>query len=341
MASALHHGLHEDDRWLICLPLFHIGGLAIVMRAVIYGIPVVFPPAGPDRRRFDPLSVAATITEERVTLVSVVTVMLRQLLDIWADQPHPPALRRVLLGGGPAPRALLEECARRALPVTQSFGMTETASQVVTLAPEDALRKLGSAGRPLPPNEVRIDLLREGGEEGEILVRGPSVTIGYLGPDGDLSRPLPAVDGDGWLHTGDIGYLDDGYLYVLDRRADLIISGGENISPAEVEAVLLSHPEVAEAGVYGVPDERWGQKVAAAVVARAGAVLVEEELRAYCRQHLAGYKVPGQVRIVSVLPRNAAGKLLRRRLRDEARVTDDLLYHNHAGTGRSDRSRGK
>ncbi|MGH2388932.1 MAG: AMP-binding protein, partial [Chloroflexota bacterium] len=330
MASALNLGLRADDRWLVCLPLFHVGGLAMLLRAAIYGIPVVFPTLGPSGRGFEPGAVSRAMTEHGVSIVSVVTVMLRRLLDHWADDPHPPTLRCVLLGGGPAPLGILEECAARRLPVVQSYGMTETASQVVALSPADALRKLGSAGRPLLTNEIRIASLDADpagaevpvGGVGEIWVRGPSVTAGYLPAAGDLSRPLPAVDGDGRLHTGDIGRLDEeGYLYVLDRRADLIISGGENISPAEVEAVLLAHPDIAETAVYGITDARWGQSVAAAVVPRCGAALDEAMLRAFCRERLAGYKTPARIRVVAVLPRNASGKLLRRELRDEAEGT--------------------
>jgi O-succinylbenzoic acid--CoA ligase len=160
---------------------------------------------------------------------------------------------------------------------------------------------------------------------GEILVRGPSVTAGYLPDDGNLERPVPAIDGEGWLHTGDMGYLDgDGYLYVLDRRVDLIVSGGENVYPAEVEAVLQAHPAVAEAAVYGVTDDEWGQRVAAAIAIRPGVRIGAQELAAFCRERLAAYKVPAQIRLVDALPRNAAGKLLRRALRDgRLRNADD------------------
>ncbi len=326
-ASALNLGLREDDSWLVCLPLFHVGGLAMLFRAVIYGIPLIFPSVNRGGPSFDPTSASRAMTEYGVTIVSLVTVMLRRLLDHWAGSPPPPTLRCVLLGGGPAPLGILEECAARRLPVVQSYGMTETASQVVALSPTDALRKLGSAGRPLLTNEIQIapvdarsDRVQVGaGVEGEIWVRGPSVASGYLPEDGDFSRPLPAAPGDGWLHTGDIGRLDDeGYLYVLDRRADLIISGGENISPAEVEAVLLTHPDLTEAAVYGITDARWGQCVAAAVVSRKGAAIDAVQLRDFCRERLAGYKTPTRIRIVAALPRNAAGKVLRRQLRAEA-----------------------
>ncbi|HLV26108.1 MAG TPA: p-hydroxycinnamoyl-CoA synthetase, partial [Gemmatimonadales bacterium] len=198
----------------------------------------------------------------------------------------------------------------------------ETTSQVATLAPRDALRKPGSAGRPIYPNEIRIDsasgspaesLAAEPGA-GEILVRGPVVMQGYLGLPAESASALQS----GWLHTGDIGKLDsDGYLYVLDRRSDLIITGGENVYPAEVEAALLSHPAVEEAGVVGLPDDHWGQRVVAVVrLLPLDPSPHVDELRAHCSQLLAGYKVPAQIIVVSApLPRTASGKLKRDELR--------------------------
>jgi O-succinylbenzoic acid--CoA ligase len=309
VGSALNLGNHHDDRWLAVLPLFHVGGMSILMRSVIYGITAVVHPT------FDPAAANRAIDEDGITIVSVVSVMLQRMLDERGARPYPGSLRCVLLGGGPAPRALLEACAHRSVPVVQTYGLTETASQVATLAPTDALRKLGSAGKPLLPNELRID--RDGvsappGESGEILVRGPTVTSGYVNRPEETTRVIR----DGWLHTGDIGYLDgEGYLYVLDRRDDLILSGGENVYPAEVESVLLTHPGIEEAAVVGVPDARWGQAPMAAVRVREGMTLGEREVIAYCRERLARYKVPTCVRFVGSLPRNAAGKLLRGVLR--------------------------
>jgi O-succinylbenzoic acid--CoA ligase len=222
----------------------------------------------------------------------------------------------MLLGGGPAPRPLLERCARLGVPVSQTYGLTETASQVATLPPQDALRKLGSAGLPLLPTEVRIerdDMPAGPGEVGEIVVRGPSVTPGYLDRPDATARAWRG----GWFHTGDLGRLDEeGYLYVLDRRDDLIVSGGENVYPAEVEAVLLAHPAVADAGVVGVPHAEWGQVPVAVVQRRAGTAVTPEELIAHCAARLAKYKVPAAIHWQDALPRNAAGKLLRRVLRD-------------------------
>jgi O-succinylbenzoic acid--CoA ligase len=247
------------------------------------------------------------IDEDGVTIVSVVSTMLQRMLDQRGDRPYPAALRCVLLGGGPAPQPLLEACAKHGVPVVQTYGLTETAAQVATLAPADALRKLGSAGQPLLPTELRI-VSAGAMDVGEILVRGPTVMRGYINRPEETALALR----DGWLHTGDLGYLDgEGYLHVVGRRHDLIISGGENIYPAEVESVLLVHPAIEEAAVVGLPDTRWGHVPAAAVKLRGGMAASEAELIDFCREQLAGYKVPRLVRFVATLPRNAAGKLLR------------------------------
>ncbi len=314
IGSALNLGLRADDRWLACLPLFHVGGLAILLRGAIYGMTVIVHPG------FDPGAVNTALEAQAVTHLSVVSAMLQRLLAARGEQPFPNTLRCVLLGGGPAPRALLEACAARKAPVVQTYGLTEAASQVATLAPEEALRKLGAAGKPLLPTEVRIENPDEAGV-GEILVRGPTVTPGYAGRPEATAQALR----DGWLHTGDLGRLDDeGFLYVLDRRDDLIISGGENVYPAEVEAVLLAHPAVAEAGVAGLPDDRWGQVPAAWVVLRPGGEATPTDLLAHCAAQLARYKLPVHVRLVAALPRNASGKLVRRRLVEAGGPGPDL-----------------
>jgi o-succinylbenzoate---CoA ligase len=315
-ASALNLGLLPDDRWLVCLPLYHVGGLTTLIKSVIYGMPIIL------HDRFDPAAVNAAIRDERVTIISVVAVMLRRMLDALdaagGDGRYPPWLRCVLLGGGPAPRPLLEDCARRGIPVVQTYGMTESCSQAVTLAPHDALRKLGSAGRPLAPVQLRI-FADDGtpaapGVPGEIYLRGPTTTPGYH------NRPdeTAAVFHDGWFATGDLGYLDtDGYLYVLDRRADLIISGGENVYPAEIEAALLAHPDVAEAGVCGVADPAWDQIPIAFVHLHLTATapsITPADLLDFLRPRLARYKLPRAVYLAGPLPRTAAGKLLRRDL---------------------------
>ena len=300
--SAFNLGVLPGDRWLAVLPLFHVGGLSIVMRSVLYGTAVVL------HRQFDEHRVSASLRRDRVTHVSVVATMLQRLLDVDAE-PCAPQVRVVLVGGGPVPASLLERAAALGYPVVQTYGLTETASQVATLAPADAIARLGSAGKPLVTTRLRVDA--PAGEPGEILVSGPVVTPGYF------RRPeaTAAAIHDGWLHTGDIGRLDeDGYLYVLDRRDDLIVSGGENVYPAEVEALLLRHASVREAAVVGLPDLAWGEVVVAAIVADDG--VVPEEIRVWMRERLAGFKVPSRIERVEALPMTASGKVQRRLVRE-------------------------
>jgi len=268
------------------------------------------------QQKFDAEAVNEAIQKQHVTIISVVAVMLQRMLTTLDTQKavYPATLRCVLLGGGPTPRPLLEACAVKHIPVVQTYGMTETCSQAVTLAPVDALRKLGSAGRPLPSVQLRI--LHDGQEAqaeetGEIYLKGPTITLGYA----DRPEATAHVISNGWLATGDIGYLDaEGYLYVLDRRSDLIISGGENVYPAEIEAVLLSHPDVAEAGVCGQSNAQWGQVPIAFVHLKDGSIVSTNALMEYASQRLARYKQPHTVYIVEQLPRNSSGKLLRREL---------------------------
>jgi len=310
IGSALNLGHQPDDCWLACMPLFHIGGLSILMRGVIYQISVIV------QQKFDPVAVNQAILEQHITIISVVAVMLQRMLTTLEVQKavYPSTLRCVLLGGGPAPQPLLAACAAHNIPVVQTYGMTETCSQAVTLAPADALRKLGSAGRPLSSVQLRIMHDEEEakvGEAGEIQLKGPTITPGYA----DRPEATAKAFQDGWLATGDIGYLDaEGYLYMLDRRSDLIISGGENVYPAEIESVLLSHPAVAEAGVCGQPDAQWGQVPIAFARLKDGNSVSTENLMEYAAQHLARYKQPRAVYIVDELPHNASGKLLRREL---------------------------
>ncbi len=291
VGSAFNIGVEPADRWLCCLPLSHVAGLSIVLRSVIYGTTVVLLDG------FDTDQVASTLTSGGITVLSLVPTMLLRLLEADADLSAP---RAILIGGGPVPEAALEEALARGATVVQTYGMTETCSQVTTLSPEDARRKIGSAGRPLLTTHVRID-----GDE--ILVQGPTVSKGALDPDG-------------WLHTGDLGHIDEeGFLYVTGRRSEVIVSGGENVMPAEVESVLLAHPAVADAAVFGRPDPEWQEAVCALVVLVEGAEVGENELRSHSAVSLAGFKVPKRIDFVSALPRSPSGKLLRGELVQEAR----------------------
>ena len=304
--SALNLGLHEDDCWLLTVPLFHISGYSILMKSIIYGMKIVL------HEKFDVEQVITDIRDEHVTIMSVVSTTLNRIIVQLKDEKLPEYFRCMLLGGGPASLALLNKCVEKEIPVFQTYGMTETSSQIVTLAPEDSLRKLGSAGKPLFPAQIKIinnngDLATVG-EAGEIVVKGPNVTIGYLNRENSLRNS--------WLHTGDIGYLDDeGFLYVLDRRSDLIISGGENIYPAEIEGVLTSHPNIDDAGVIGTQNEQWGEVPVAFIVKKS--TITDKEILDYCREKLAQYKIPHRLFFIDEIPRNASKKILRRELRSE------------------------
>ncbi|MGY3716719.1 o-succinylbenzoate--CoA ligase [Sutcliffiella cohnii] len=305
-ASALNLGIREDDCWLIAVPLFHISGLSIIMRGVIYGMKVVL-----HTTKFDPVKVNRVIRSEKVTIISVVTTMLTKLVDELGDGSYPASFRCMLAGGGPVPLPMLERCYEKNIPVVQTYGMTETCSQIVTLSATDALSKIGSSGKALFPCQLKIVV--DGVEQvpnspGEIVVKGPNVTPGYL---------HRANFDDGWLYTGDIGYLDEeGFLYVLDRRSDLIISGGENIYPAEIEGVLQAHPDVVDAGVTGVENEKWGEVPNAFVVLKSGAKTTQEDIMNFLYDRLAKYKLPKRIMFVETLPRNATNKLQRRKLKD-------------------------
>ncbi|GEN54233.1 o-succinylbenzoate--CoA ligase [Halobacillus faecis] len=299
VASALNLGVHAKDKWLNCLPLFHVGGFSILMKSVVYGMPLML------FEKFDARGVHEAIMDKAITHVSVVTVMLQRLLEKLEDGTYPDDFRCMLLGGGPVPEVILKKTSAKEIPVFQTYGMTETSSQIATLSPEFAFSKLGSAGKALTPAHLYIDG-KERGEVGEIIVRGPMVSKGYYN--------RPKREGE-YLRTGDLGFEDeDGFLYVVDRVKDLIISGGENIYPAEVESVLSSLPGVREAGVTGRPDERWGEVPVAYIVVENGASLTEKEVMDWCRKRLAKYKCPREVHWIDELPRNASNKLLRRRL---------------------------
>jgi o-succinylbenzoate---CoA ligase len=285
LGSAVALGLDPNERWLCALPLAHVGGLSILIRSAIYGTTAAVHP------RFDAERALHALDNDSVTLVSVVATTLARLLDAGLERP--PALRCALTGGGPVPAALLERTAAAGVPVSLTYGLTEACSQVTTSSPG----KAATAGPPLFCTRVQVT------GEGEIMVAGPTVAFGVADPGG-------------WLPTGDLGRLDDeGNLQVTGRKADTIISGGENVAPAEVEAVLEEHPHVLEAAVLARADERWGEAVTALVVPRTGAHVAGEELRAHCAARLAPYKVPKQVALVpGPLPRTRSGKLLRREL---------------------------
>jgi O-succinylbenzoic acid--CoA ligase len=304
----------STDRWLACLPFHHVAGLAMIFRSSLWGVPLHLASG------FEPAAIWRAFDEDGISHCSIVGSTLRRLVEARGGRDAPPTLRALLVGGERTPPEWIRAARRLGLPVMATYGATETASGVTALEPADADRLPESAGRPLPGVELRI--VADGGatadprqpaaaaEIGEIEVRGGMVFAGY---DGEPEATAAALAG-GWLRTGDLGALDaDGFLTVADRRDDLIVSGGENVYPAEVEAVLLAHPAVVEAAVVGRPDRRWGAVPVALVVLadHTDADVTDAALAAHCRARLAAFKVPVAFRRVGALPKTAGGKLRR------------------------------
>ncbi len=289
LGSGVALGTAPEERWLCALPLSHVGGLSILIRSAVYGTTAVV------HERFETDRALHALSSGGVTLASLVATTLARLLDAGLERP--PALRCALTGGGPVPPALRARALRAGVRVSLTYGLTESSSQATTLPAAALEDPAHTAGPPLFCTRLRI------AADGEIMLAGPTVAA---------SAELD----DGWLATGDLGRLDErGWLQVLGRKADTIVTGGENVAPAEVEAVLEAHPQVIEAGVVGRPHEEWGEMVAAWIVAAPGAAVDWDDLVAHCRAHLAPYKVPKAFdRSGEPLPRTASGKLLRREL---------------------------
>ncbi|QLK25991.1 acyl--CoA ligase [Natrinema zhouii] len=310
-ASAFRLGVDPADRWLCCLPMYHMGGLAPVLRSALYGTPVVI------QREFGAESTARVLEAYDITGVSLVPTMCTRLLEAGWEPAD--ALRFVLLGGAPASDELLERCRDADVPVHPTYGMTETASQIATATPAEIDRHEGTVGQPLLFTDVSV--VDETGatvapdEQGELVVSGPTVTPGYLDDEHTES-----AFGERGLHTGDVGYRDaDGRLWILNRRSDRIVTGGENVDPGEVVATLRSHPRVDDAAVVGLPDEEWGERVAALVVpdseTNSGEKL-SQSLLSHCDEYLAGFKRPKTIGIADALPRTASGTVDRDAVRD-------------------------
>ena len=311
VGSAYRLGAESGDRWLVCLPMYHMGGLAPLVRSTLYGTTTVI------QRSFDAASTARVMDRYDVTGVSLVPTMLVRLLD--AGWVPPESLRFVLLGGAPASETLLDRALDSGIPVYPTYGATETASQVATATPDDVRAYPGTVGRPLRGTDVSI-LDTDGsatptGDRGEIVVSGPTVTPGYLGD----TRTAGAFD-DAGFHTGDVGYRDDdGRLWVVGRLDDRIVTGGENVHPAEVADALADRSGVAEAAVVGLPDEEWGERVATLVVPVEPAnPPTAEAVRSGLRGEVADYALPKTVAFTDELPRTASGTVdrdaVRRRL---------------------------
>ena len=290
-------GKTEQDNWLMVLPLFHVSGLSILLRSLYNGTAVTILP------KYDKTQVLKLIESENINMMSLVPTILTQLEPSIIHHN----LRVILLGGEFIPMALIDACEKKSLPIYKTYGMTETFSQSVTFSVLDYPHKRDSVGKPLPGMQVRIDKPDVDGV-GEIYLTGPMVMTGYID-----KKP---IDGD--LNTDDIGYVDeDGFVYILNRRKDLIISGGENIYPKELEDLVYTLPSVKECAVVPVPDPKWGQVPALFVAFHDGESMTADEIVSFMTKSLAKYKVPKYVKILPALPRNGTGKIVRNELRLE------------------------
>ena len=290
-------GKTEQDNWLMVLPLFHVSGLSILLRSLYNGTAVTILP------KYDKAQVLKLIESENINMMSLVPTILTQLEPSIIHHN----LRVILLGGEFIPMALIDACEKKSLPIYKTYGMTETFSQSVTFSVLDYPHKRDSVGKPLPGMQVRIDKPDADGV-GEIHLTGPMVMTGYIDKE--------PIDGD--LNTDDIGYVDeDGFVYILNRRKDLIISGGENIYPKELEDLVYTLPSVKECAVVPVPDPKWGQVPALFVAFHDGESMTADAILSFMTKSLAKYKVPKYVKILSALPRNGTGKIVRNELRLE------------------------
>jgi len=314
--NTVTHDLAHDDIVLNVFPLFHAGGLFCY-----WSSQVVFGGTTIQVRQFDAEQVLALIERERVTVFAAVPSMYQMMTQApnW-DAADLSSLRFCTSGGAPLPVTLIEKCTReKGIRFKQGFGMTEFGPGIFALSPEDAIRKAGSIGRPNFFVDARIvddeNRVLGPGAVGELVLRGPSLCSGYFRDPESTAR---LVDAEGWFHTGDLVRRDEeGYYTVVDRQKDMFISGGENVYPVEIEAVLYRHPAVAMCAVVGVPHPKWGEVGKACVVLRAGTSVTEDELIAFMGQHLARFKVPKTVEFLDALPLSGMGKPLKRELREQ------------------------
>ena len=290
-------GKTEQDNWLMILPLFHVSGLSILLRSLYNGTAVTILP------KYDEAQVLKLIESENINMMSLVPTILTQFEPSITHHK----LRVILLGGEFIPMALIDACEKKSLPIYKTYGMTETFSQSVTFSVLDYPHKRDSVGKPLPGMQVRIDKPDADGV-GEIHLTGPMVMTGYIDKE--------PIDSD--LNTDDIGYVDeDGFVYILNRRKDLIISGGENIYPKELEDLVYTLPSVKECAVVPVPNPKWGQVPALFVAFHDGESMTSDEILSFMTNSLAKYKIPKYVKILPALPRNGTGKIVRNELRLE------------------------
>ncbi|MCB1475698.1 MAG: long-chain fatty acid--CoA ligase [Rhodobiaceae bacterium] len=311
---SLSHGYRDSDVTIVSAPFFHVGGLFVNLTpTLMWGGHAII------QQHFDALAFMREVERYRVTITFMVPATMLMVSQ------HPEfetidlsSLRLIVQGGAPAPRPLLALYGERGIPVSNCYGMSEATGAVTLLDPREAISRLGSCGRPGMLTSVRlVDAagleITSPGERGEVLMKGGGVMAGYWErPDATAA----AFDADGWLRSGDIGYFDEeGYLYICDRLKDMLISGGENVYPAELESLFHGHPAIAEVAVIGAPDEKWGERVVAIAALKPGSELTLEDLRAFCEGQLARFKLPRELHLVDALPRNANGKIQKGELR--------------------------
>ncbi len=306
------YAFDSADVSIACAPLFHIGGLAVSAFPALYtGARIII------QRFYNPVETLKLLEEEEVSFMFGIPVMFLLMTQVPEfETTDYSSVRFFIAGGAPCPRPLIETWLKHGITFNQGYGMTETATAITALRTEDALRKLGSCGKPVFHTDIEI-VDAEGnelpqGEMGEVWVRGPNVIREYW----RLPEATAESFTDDWLHTGDMGYIDEeGYLFLVDRRKDMYISGGENVYPAEVEDVLMGFDKIADVGVIGVPDEKWGEVGLAVIVPTPGVDLSEDEVIGFCKGKLAKYKIPKKVAFQESLPRTATGKILKKELK--------------------------
>lgn len=307
LATQKSMAIESGENWLCCVPLYHISGLSILLRSLVLGISVHLC------EKFHPSEVNQLILSEKTAYLSLVTKMLKDLLPFVPEDGYPSSLKQVLLGGGPIESTLLEDCCQLKLPVMLSYGMTETCSQVVAGKINLHSKFKDTVGRPLMGVQIKIDGTNQANESGEILLKGPSIVKGYLN-----GRDRHSWTKEGWFCTGDWGYLTDtGELKILSRMSERIISGGENIYPAEIEAIFLKSQKIAEAIVIGRADPNWGQRPVAYLK-----LIDKVSVNEICNlmEQLASYKHPDEIFVIHDLPKTASGKPLKRLFLTEERV---------------------
>ncbi|RJP66721.1 MAG: long-chain-fatty-acid--CoA ligase [Candidatus Abyssobacteria bacterium SURF_17] len=312
--NVIHHAGNSEGSVLIAVPMFHVAGLTAQALPTIYrGQTIVF------QRYFDPEHALQLIEREKIRaslLVPAMLLFMSQVSDFHRYDLS--SIDSVFIGGAPCPAPILRTYLDRNVSIRQGFGMTENCGTGIVLDPEDLERKFGSCGKPMFHCNARVWNEKcedtHPNEVGELMLQGPVVTKGYW----NMPEQTKASFTDGWFHTGDLAKTDeDGYFYIVERKKDMLITGGENVYPAEVEEVILAHPKVAEVGVIGIPDAKWGESVRAVVAPLSGQALTAEEIQDFCKGKLAKYKIPKSVIFIEELPRNPAGKILKRVLREQ------------------------